>query len=923
MSFFNSLFNSELSREGRINHDLAYKFLENGDIESAEKYLIRAEIIDPNHQDIKVLRDVIEAEKINLDKERNELEENDYDSPWVILWFDEFDLDKIQAYTSNGYDIENIAVNNGIWYFILRHQQDGQPEQTYLKIETLNNNTFNEYFESYYSISSLGYDGAVWMFVFEERNDIENQAWSFSPGEFPKNELIDWENTNGRIEQLVDYDGDYFALSSFPNSLSEYGRERFESFPEERIKEVWEENLYIDCLSHINGHYFLMICKNRGLIDQGYYTEKEFPSKYLLEKMKEGYFIQHVQFADEVWQVVYSKKISKEEDILPEEALESEAENDISENDNIQSKDLNEEEVNEKELQDSLKELESLIGLKEIKNEIKLLIDYLKIGRLKKDSGLDSFTLNIHMIFSGSPGTGKTTVARLIGRILKALGLLTKGHVIETDRSGLVAEYVGKTAIKTQEKIEESMGGILFIDEAYALHKEGRNDFGHEALETILKQMEDKRSQFCVILAGYTDEMNDLIESNPGLKSRFSTHLKFSNFTGTQLMSILKKMLLKANHQLTSAAEEKCINYLQFLADTSDLYFGNAREVRNLFEDLLKNQSSRLAKIAIGKKETNTPLTIDELRTINHKDLQKSYAFQYKEKKEESLEDIMAQIDELVGLQNIKDDIIRLAQFLKVQKKRHKKGWEDEKPVLHSVFFGPPGTGKTTIARLLTKIYKSLNIISKENLLETSRSDLVAGYVGQTAIKTNKIIDKALHGVLFIDEAYALTSRGDNDFGHEAVETLLKRMEDERENIVVIVAGYENEMKNFIMSNPGLESRFNRKYYFKAFNHSELESIFLLMLKKSHYTLSNDAKKSLKDILKQISIDNNPNFGNARWVRNFFESCKMEQAQRICSESYIDEDLLQIITSKDLDLAFHYIKKESINRSNTREIGYK
>ncbi len=918
MSFFDSFFNSELSKQGRINHDLAYKCLESGDIESAETYLIKAEKIDPDHQDIKTLREVIKAEKVNLENKKKKIEEIDYQDPWVVLWFEEFDLEQIQAYTENGYDIENIAVNNGIWYFVFRHHQDGQPEQTYLKIETLNNDTFNEYFESYYSISSLGYDGSVWMFVFEERADIENQAWSFSPGEFPENELIDWENSNGRIEQLVDFNGDFFALSSFPNLLNEYSIERFESFPEERINEIWDENLYIDYLSYINGYYFLMISDNDNLIDQGYYTAIEFPGKFLLEKMKEGYFIQHLQFTEEVWRVVYSKKKSIENDQLPKETSEENMEND-----SVQINDIKKDEIDEEELQDSLKELDSLIGLEEVKNEIKLLIDYLKIGRLKIDSGLDSFPLNLHMIFSGSPGTGKTTVARLIGKILKALRLLSKGHVIETDRSGLVAEYVGKTALKTQKKIEESMGGILFIDEAYALHKEGSNDFGHEAIETILKQMEDKRSQFCVVLAGYSNEMNDLIESNPGLKSRFSTHLKFSDFTGAQLMSILKKMLLKANHLLTSTAEEKCITYLEYLADTSDMYFGNAREIRNLFEDLLKNQSSRLAKIAVEKKETNTPLTIDELRTITHKDLQKSYAFQYKEKKEESLEDIMAQMDELIGLQNIKDDIIRLAQFLKVQKKRHNKGWDEEKPTLHSVFFGPPGTGKTTIARLLTRVYKSLNVIDKENLLETSRSDLVAGYVGQTAIKTNKIIDKALHGVLFIDEAYALTSRGSNDFGHEAIETLLKRMEDERENLVVIVAGYENEMKDFIMSNPGLESRFSRKYYFKPFNHVELESIFLLMLKKSHYKLSEEAGKSLKQIIQQINIENNPNFGNARWVRNFFEYCKMEQAQRISSESYVDEGILQNISSADLKSAFHFMKQENIKKNNNRQIGYK
>jgi len=200
----------------------------------------------------------------------------------------------------------------------------------------------------------------------------------------------------------------------------------------------------------------------------------------------------------------------------------------------------------------------------------------------------------------------------------------------------------------------------------------------------------------------------------------------------------------------------------------------------------------------------------------------------------------------------------------------------------------------------------------------------VAGYVGQTAIKTNKIIDRAMHGVLFIDEAYALTSRGDNDFGHEAVETLLKRMEDDRDNLVVIVAGYDNEMKDFIESNPGLESRFSRKFNFRTFTAEELVGIFHLMVKKSHYKISMEALPVLDKIIADAVDYDNPHFGNARWVRNFFERCKMEQAQRIGTAEYIDENVLQLLTVCDLNRAHKIIRQEdAFARAKRNTIGFK
>ncbi|HPF88974.1 MAG TPA: AAA family ATPase [Candidatus Limiplasma sp.] len=287
-------------------------------------------------------------------------------------------------------------------------------------------------------------------------------------------------------------------------------------------------------------------------------------------------------------------------------------------------------------------------------------------------------------------------------------------------------------------------------------------------------------------------------------------------------------------------------------------------------------------------------------------------AAEKKEEVTETLEDLKKELESYIGLDIVKHEVESLVNLVTVQKLRV----ENDLPVndlsLHMVFSGNPGTGKTMIARLMSRIYKVLGILSKGHLVETDRSGLVAGFVGQTAIKTSEVIKKALGGVLFIDEAYALTVSSENDYGQEAVNTLLKAMEDHRDDLIIIVAGYPKLMEGFVDSNPGLESRFNRFLFFPDYSAQEMLDIFDMRCKKSGYTVDEDTRTLLKGYLEKFSLDNK-DFGNARGVRNLFERAVSAQANRLAKEKDITKETLMLLNADDIRIAAGEEKQEEIN----------
>ena len=542
----------------------------------------------------------------------------------------------------------------------------------------------------------------------------------------------------------------------------------------------------------------------------------------------------------------------------------------------------------ERSLEDILGDLDHYIGMDEVKHAVReiALTVHNNIERAQRGLG-EQEKMGIHIVLTGNPGTGKTTIARKLGEILESIGYLDSGHVVEVDRSKMVSPYQGETPKVVDSLCDKAMGGILFVDEAYTLaplSQSGERDSqGAQALEQLMKRMEDDRGKFVVIAAGYRTEMENLFRINVGFRSRFSYFLNIDDYTPDQLYQIMEVFAQEKKYHFASDAKELALKMITEIYNAREKDFANGRTIRQLFDKIVAKQAERLQNVDIST------LSNEQLMTITVDDIP------YEAPQVVNYTDCLAKLDGMVGLASVKKEISNLAAFLNLQIRRGESNTFQGK---HYVFTGNPGTGKTTVARIMADVFRSLGILSRGRLIEADRSKLVAGYSGQTAIKTNQLIDSAMGGVLFIDEAYTLKSNDQDSFGSEAIDTLLKRLEDDRGKFICIVAGYTDNMHDFIDTNPGLKSRFTQTIHFEDYTPDELTQIFINLANGKKFTVDEETRNAIHRQFEQLYLRRDKNFGNAREARRIFDQAVEKQSQRLMAEmnnpDFNSEDMYRI-----------------------------
>jgi len=550
----------------------------------------------------------------------------------------------------------------------------------------------------------------------------------------------------------------------------------------------------------------------------------------------------------------------------------------------------------ERSMEDILKDLDTYIGMDEVKAAVREMAYSVQNAMQRAERGLgEQEKMSMHIILTGNPGTGKTTIARKLGEILAAIGYLDSGHVVEVDRAKMVSQYQGETPKVVDALCDKAKGGILFVDEAYTLAPVSasgdRDAQGAQALEKLMKRMEDDRGQFIVIAAGYRTEMENLFRVNPGFRSRFNYFLDIKDYSPAELYQIMQVFAKQKKYIFSPDAEALTQKMIKEMYDSRDKDFANGRTMRTLFDQICKKQAQRLQGLNISA------MSNEELMTIHQEDIP------YDAPQTVSADDCLKKLDGLVGLSGVKREIANLTAFLNLQIARGETNTFQGK---HYVFTGNPGTGKTTVARIMADIFKTLGVVARGQLVEADRSKLVAGFSGQTAIKTNQLVDQAMGGVLFIDEAYTLKSSDGDTFGAEAIDTLLKRLEDDRGKFICIVAGYTDQMHDFIDTNPGLKSRFTQTIHFDDYTPDELTEIFLKLAAGKNFTVDEDTKAAIHRLFEQLYLRRDKNFGNAREARRIFNESVERQSQRLIKQmttpGFQESDMFAL-TKEDLPMS--------------------
>ena len=531
----------------------------------------------------------------------------------------------------------------------------------------------------------------------------------------------------------------------------------------------------------------------------------------------------------------------------------------------------------ENDAESASKLLDGLIGLDIVKKQIASIIASDIVEKERRKHGDDYQSISSHMIFAGNPGSAKTTVAKLFAGIAKQKNILKSGVFVERSGTDLNGPFC-VPAIR--EAFIAARGGVLFIDEAYAIEL-------RDAVTTLLQEIENQRDNVIVILAGYSDRMHAFLERNEGLKSRIPHWVDFPDYSTAELTEIFKYMMdrrgMKADDDAIKSASQ-IFDRVRILEN-----FGNGRYVRNLIDRAVLNQSSRL----MSSYECADSIPTSELYRITADDISSLHEG-LKEAREPGA--AKKELDSMIGLTSAKEVINKAIAKFKLDKMCMDKGIPRTRGAMHMVFTGNPGTAKTTVARLCAEILSDEKILSTGSFVEVGRADLVGDHVGATARIVKKKFREAQGGVLFIDEAYSLCDHYEGSFGDEAINTIVQEMENHREDVVVIFAGYPQPMKDFLERNPGMRSRIAFYVDFEDYSTDELCQITQLMLSRKQMSITDQAMDKLRSNYDSARVNND--YGNGRYVRKLLEEAEMNQARRIIGLP-LDEQTTEVITTID------------------------
>lgn len=543
----------------------------------------------------------------------------------------------------------------------------------------------------------------------------------------------------------------------------------------------------------------------------------------------------------------------------------------------------------------SYDKLQKLIGLDLVKKQIDTILaaDVVEKER-KKRKGKNYQSSSMHMIFGGNPGTAKTTVAKLFGGIAKEKGILKSGSFVECggmDLDGMECAY------KIRKAFQAAKGGVLFIDEAYSIKSD-------TAATVLIQEMENQRDNVIVIFAGYNERMQQFLEINEGMKSRIPHWVEFPDYTADELTDIFMLMMKERGFDATDDAIKEAHYIFEKVRNTND--FGNGRYVRNLFEQAAQKQAVRLLSLReqasdIRKKEMFL-LIKDDIASLNEGLME-----------ERAIGTAKKELEDMIGLSSVKAVISKAIANYKLNKLCLERGINRNRSSLHMVFTGNPGTAKTTVARLFAEIMKDEKVLSTGKFVEVGRADLVGDHVGATAKLVKRKFKEAQGGVLFVDEAYSLCDSYEHGFGDEAINTLVQEMENHRDDVIVICAGYPKPMNEFLDRNPGMLSRIAFRIEFEDYTLDELCEITKLMLSQKKMTITHEAMDKLKSNY-EVAMKNN-DYGNGRFVRKMLEEAEMNLAERILNMGGMDfsDELITTIEESDIETYKGTEKKEKIS----------